>query len=263
MLLFHQYTLAAYLSVSYPANEWTVSNLARRLQNSLSIKGSMNRLSKYLIEFPEVCHWQNSAGEYIAHLACQYGRSEVVMLLGRLDYNFNVEYNACGYLPIHIACYHKNVDCVLALHLCGADINATTESDLWTPLHIACQIGYLPLIHVLLRIGARTGVRNVFNQTPQDLARAMENEQVVTQNSGKQMNLYRNVASISLSFNVWPPCIDFLLWGSSYYSYMPFKFHLCETKPSYLLVFIVFVIHSISFMFITVNFNVFLCTIVP
>ncbi|THD19441.1 Ankyrin-1 [Fasciola hepatica] len=142
-------------------------------------KGGMEKIGKRLTEFPELCHWQDDAGDYVAHVACQHARSDVVMLLGRLDYNFDTEYNSAGFLPIHTACYYGNIDCVLALKLCGADLNALTESDHWTPLHIACRIGYLPLIHVLLRAGVRINVRDAFNQTPQDVALANGLEKVL------------------------------------------------------------------------------------
>ncbi|KAA0185376.1 Ankyrin-1 [Fasciolopsis buskii] len=145
----------------------------------LIVKGDMEIIARRLTKFPDICHWQNDAGDFVAHVACQHARSDVVMLLGRLDYNFDDEYNSSGFLPIHTACLYRNIDCVLALKICGADLNAVTESDHWTPLHIACRIAYLPLIHVLLRLGVKTNAREALGKTPHDVASSHGLEKVL------------------------------------------------------------------------------------
>ncbi|TGZ63956.1 hypothetical protein CRM22_006615 [Opisthorchis felineus] len=139
----------------------------------LVIDGEMDVLTRKLMRFPHLCHQQNEYGDFIAHTACRFGRSEVVMLLGRLEYDFDSEYNSMGYLPIHTACQYRQIDCVLALQLCGADIGAPTESDKLTSMHIACRLGYIPLVHALVRAGVKFNTPDAYGNTPLSTAVAL------------------------------------------------------------------------------------------
>ncbi|KAF5396140.1 Ankyrin repeat protein [Paragonimus heterotremus] len=145
----------------------------------LIIEGNMEVLSKKLMNYPHLSHQQNEIGDFMAHTACKHGRYEVVMLLGRLEYDFNSEYNSMGFLPIHTACQYKNVDCVLALRLCGANIDAPTESDAITPMHIACRLGYLPLVQALMRSGAKCNTKDAYGNTPFAIAASMGHSQLM------------------------------------------------------------------------------------
>ncbi|CAL8108338.1 unnamed protein product [Calicophoron daubneyi] len=132
----------------------------------LIIEGKTNCLSKRFLNFPDLMYQQNDRGDYPAHTACQYGRSDAVMLLNRLGCHLDEQYNSFGYLPIHTACQYCQVDCVVALWLCGADLNAVTQSDYLTPLHIVCQNGYAPIVRILLRYKVKTNAKDVYGYTP-------------------------------------------------------------------------------------------------
>ncbi|CAH8839212.1 unnamed protein product [Trichobilharzia szidati] len=133
-------------------------------------QGEIEQLTDLLLNFPSILNQQNENGDYLAHIAAQYGRSELIMLMARLSYNFNKYFNCLGYLPVHTACHYQQFDCLIALKLSGADLNAITESDFLTPLHIACITGSLPIVRYLLRENVQWNVVDLYGRTPGKLA---------------------------------------------------------------------------------------------
>lgn len=130
------------------------------------IEGEMRALSAELYTYPHLIDWRNGDGDTMAHIAAQHGRSEVILLLWRLNYNFNKPYNPRGYLPIHTACHYNHLDCIIALRLAGADLNMTTQPDKMTPLHICCRHGCVQIIRMLIRNGANSEAKDAYGHLP-------------------------------------------------------------------------------------------------
>jgi len=51
--------------------------------------------------------------------------------------------------PLHVACQYGKIEVIMALLDRGANINARGENQ-YTPLHVACQYGNLEVIMALL-----------------------------------------------------------------------------------------------------------------
>eukprot|EP00804_Cyclotella_cryptica_P008331 CCRYP_020980-RB/>CCRYP_020980-RB protein AED:0.01 eAED:0.01 QI:104/-1/1/1/-1/1/1/1314/433 len=75
-----------------------------------------------------------------------------------------------GETSLHLACRWGKVEVVKALLTKGASSKAKDNAG-WTPLHEACKNGNLDVVEALLAIGVNLEARNNMGQTPLDVAK--------------------------------------------------------------------------------------------
>ncbi len=115
---------------------------------------------------------KNADGQTAVHLACFYGREEVLKALIRYGANVNAA-DASGYSPLHFAA-QANQAGVTDILLQVGRANPTLRNHItnWTPLHEAAWKGSGECVTALLRGGSPLRPRTAKNETPADLARA-------------------------------------------------------------------------------------------
>ncbi|XP_049945377.1 ankyrin-3-like isoform X2 [Schistocerca serialis cubense] len=115
-------------------------------------------------------------GQTALHTAASGGHVEAVRSL--LDARAPVDFRDVDYqTPLHLAARNGHT-AVVQLLLTSADCNAT-KSGGDTPLHLAVREGHADVAAVLLQAGADRGARNEAGNTPLDLARQANNQQLI------------------------------------------------------------------------------------
>lgn len=87
-----------------------------------------------------------------------------------------IGYEACT--PIMYEVYMHNHENVQILIANGANVNYQSEYDGYTSLHWAARKGDLQLVQLLLKHGANINVKNNKKQTPMDLAKENNQQEV-------------------------------------------------------------------------------------
>lgn len=89
-----------------------------------------------------------------------------------------------GNTPLHVAAARASSAEVGLLLSAGADINATGEHG-HMPLHDAVAQCALDVVLLLLEHGASISARNEFGETPEDLAKALGHQRIVSALQGE------------------------------------------------------------------------------
>ncbi|TGZ59894.1 hypothetical protein CRM22_008823 [Opisthorchis felineus] len=108
---------------------------------------------------------------YLIYLAAANGDSEKIEDLLKIDQNITYVDETTGMMPVHIAAAWGNPKCLEVLVNNGADINQHDEL-LCTPMHHAARNGHTQTFEWLRDHGANVTVRNLFGQSPADMALA-------------------------------------------------------------------------------------------
>ena len=100
---------------------------------------------------------KTSSGHTALHLACQYGKTEIVQLLITSPKDFSIDLNArnnnrCS--ALHLACKNSRTEIVELLiksskHF-SIDFNARNNKG-WTALHFACQNSNTEIVELLIK----------------------------------------------------------------------------------------------------------------
>lgn len=127
------------------------------------------RVIRFLVEEAKAC-LAISEGYGLLHVACHFGRLEVLRYLRSLDFRFLPDHKgACGNAPLHLVTHSYAVEaeeCLrFVLEMWKPNLDLLNE-DGDTALHIACKRGELARVILLLESGAGVMVRNPEGQTP-------------------------------------------------------------------------------------------------
>ncbi|MCL2636154.1 MAG: ankyrin repeat domain-containing protein [Betaproteobacteria bacterium] len=87
--------------------------------------------------------------------------------------------NALGEAPVHWMAALGDVPAIQLLAKAGADLRSQNQSGN-TALHVAVASGHLPAAQALIAAGATLTLRNHLDQTPEDLARSLPGECLVS-----------------------------------------------------------------------------------
>ena len=111
----------------------------------------------------------NEDGDYLLHVACQWGDAAIVTYLVTDEMcNQNIA-NASGNTPLHTAIMHGHLDVVMVLvSRQECDLNIPNDSGI-TPLHLACLTQDLDIVKILLKKRCSTNIPNKKHETAQEI----------------------------------------------------------------------------------------------
>ena len=108
-------------------------------------------------------------GKTPLHYAAQGDHTETIKLLLKRGASIEAKLGS-GRTPLHWAAYHGRTKAVRLLLEKGAPINTRNNKNNQTPLHDAVEQSHIDMVKLLLEEGASIGVRDIFNETPLDIA---------------------------------------------------------------------------------------------
>jgi ankyrin repeat protein len=126
---------------------------------------------KILLDIKDVnVNIRNEKDLNIFHVACQYGRDNIIELLysNIKTKDLFEEKNKIGQTPLHIASKSNSLSCLLKLLQLGANIN-TQDNNGNTPLHLAIEKKNLSCVKNLILSGAKINLQNKKKISPKKL----------------------------------------------------------------------------------------------
>lgn len=138
-------------------------------------KGSIS-MARYLVKLGIDINSQDDKGWTPLHDVCDAGL-RMTEVLHELGANLNAK-NALGQTPAHLATHKENFRIVFDLVKLGINVNAQDETG-WTILHIACREGHKEIIKKLIHSGANLNIVDCDNETPLHAACLADQSQVV------------------------------------------------------------------------------------
>ncbi len=141
-------------------------------------EGDVSKVEDWLKAHPGSINHSISDGFSLLHVACAFGRAELVThLIGRgALVNQNAD-NASHATPLHLAVAHRDdevaVGIVRELVEFGAELNSH-DSNKETPLHHAVARGSLLLVETLIEAGADPYLKDSHGRSPADLAKELD-----------------------------------------------------------------------------------------
>lgn len=134
---------------------------------------------KQLEEQPELLEAYSPDGFTPLSLAVYFGHFFLAKALIEKGANTNAPAkNPSKVTPLHAACASSNMDMVTLLLQNGADVHAEQDQGI-TALHSAVHNKHLPLVKLLVEHGADSHKKNAAGQSPMDLAKEGDVEEIV------------------------------------------------------------------------------------
>ncbi len=144
-------------------------------------EGELTKVIEWLNRHPEYLNAPTRDGYSALHVACMFGREDIVdyLVTHYALVNLNAD-NASRATPLHLAVGYRDEEVAdrmtKILVANGAELNAK-QSDGLTPLHHAVARCSLKLVQTLIHAGADPFLKDDLGRSSMDLAKEMEQMQ--------------------------------------------------------------------------------------
>ena len=124
--------------------------------------------------------WQNEDDQNrtLLHYAIRYRELEIARMLIGAGADVNLQDDDRGMAPLHWAASDGLEEFAQMLIGAGADVNMQDKIG-QTSLHWAAEFTDVEFVRMLVEAGARKDIRNIYDQTPYDLARNWQMEELL------------------------------------------------------------------------------------
>ena len=130
----------------------------------IAAKEGAVKLIKFVLETSYDMNARNNIGWTALHLACEYGRTEIVQLIIQSSKDFGIDLNAKDIYRStawhEACCYGQTETAQLIIQSSkdfGIDLNAK-DDDGWTALHFACNRGQTETVQMILKNWKEFGI---------------------------------------------------------------------------------------------------------
>jgi ankyrin repeat protein len=151
---------------------------AEMLMKEIGDKKPNLNLVNDLIALGANLDWQDEFGWTALIKAVRFGESGIVQMLIGAGADVNLQDDDRGMAPLHWAASDGLEEFARMLIGAGADVNMQDKIG-QTSLHWAAEFTDVEFVRMLVEAGARKDIRTIYDQTPYDLARNWQMEELL------------------------------------------------------------------------------------